>query len=209
MNDKSLATLDGVRSGINLIFIGLILTALTIALSVAGTFLAALSGSATMVMLATFGPAVLMLVVSGLNLVGKILCLSTPEEVGGKGLITASVVFDVLIALVGIAQLVATVPGYVGSLSGLFGLVSYVLFLLYAKRLAVYLDATREVERAGQALKSMLWLFILGALSVVGIFVFPPIVLVFGLVMLILGILAIVYYCVLIVGLRGTLGRLG
>lgn len=205
MNSKSVATLDGVRSGINLIFFGLILTALTIVLTVAGSFLAALSGSPAMVMLVTFGPAVLMLTVSGLNLAGKILCLSTPEEVGGKGLITASVVFDVLIALVGIAQLVATVPDFVGSLSGLFGLVSYVLFLLYAKRLAVSLDATREVERAGQALKAMLWLFILGTLSVVGLIVFPPIVLAFAIVMMILAILVLIHYCLLIIGLRGVL----
>lgn len=166
-----------------------------------------------------------------LALIGRLMCLATPPEASAaKALITISVVFEVLAIicnLVGIADnfgefMSAQARLVTTAVSGISGIVAIVLFLLFSKSLA---DFIRRSDLAGRAM-STLWLWVGAGLcyvSAIGIVVASAGA--FGgnqggggqgaacagalliLVALIMGLLALIFYALLLSGMAAGLQR--
>lgn len=174
-----------VRTGITCVYVALWLTILAI-LAVP---LACLLRAAPLLLIAP------LLVAAGtvLSMIGRILCLSVPAQVGATGLIYGAVLFDV-------AALLATVSGLVGGLpdlsafSPLLNVIGMVLFVLFLKQLALSIGAKDCAVRASNLLNLSVGLTVVIVLTLF----LPPM----GLVALVLGLLGVVLYFQLLSGLK-------
>jgi hypothetical protein len=103
-----------------------------------------------------------------LGLVGSILCLTVPQESGGKGFIIASVVLDLTAIPIGTALQMADIPLL---WAAPLGFVAWVLFMLFLRQLAGFLHRTVEEGAARELLTDGLLLLIPPLLIVLLIYV--------------------------------------
>jgi hypothetical protein len=115
-----------------------------------------------------------------LGLVGRIMCLSVPDNCAASNVIYAAVVCDVAALLITAAGWVVDVPQLVSSLSGLLPAVASILFLVFLKKIAAHIRGNVSEQRASIILK-------LGVASVVAMILgeFVPLVVIVAALMMI------------------------
>ena len=131
------------RTGITLVYIGLVLSVL----SIFAFPLAAVLRAAPLLLLF---PA-LLVASSLLSMIGRILCLSVPKEVGAMGLIYAAVGCDVSSLFAAVSPMIPGLPN-LSLFSGLLSVAAIVLFLIFLKKLAVFINDSESAARASSLL---------------------------------------------------------
>ena len=131
------------RIGITFVYIGLVL----IVLSIFAVPLAAVLRATWLLLLV---PA-LVVASSLLSMIGRILCLSVPKEVGASGLIYAAVALDVSSLFAAVSRMIPGLPNFSG-FSGLLSLAAMVFFLIFLKKLAVFINDSESAARASSLL---------------------------------------------------------
>lgn len=131
------------RMGITFVYIGLVL----IVLSIFAVPLAAVLRATWLLLLV---PA-LVVASSLLSMIGRILCLSVPKEVGASGLIYTAVALDVSSLFAAVSRMIPGLPNFSG-FSGLLSLAAMVFFLIFLKKLAVFINDSESAARASSLL---------------------------------------------------------
>lgn len=179
-----------VRLGITFVYVGLILTVLAI-------FVVPVS------MIARFVPLLLaaipLTIASSLfSMIGRILCLTVPRQLKAHGFIATSVVFD-LLSLISSLGIVDNIPGLpdLSGFSGLLGIAAVIFFLIFLKKLAVYIKDETSSVRASNVLNLAMGIVVV----MVAMFFVPPI----AILVLIFVIIGFFIYNRLLWGLRTSL----
>jgi hypothetical protein len=140
-----------------------------------------------------------------LSTIGRILCLTVPKQVGARALIYFSVAFDITALLLTVSRMI---PGmqYLSGFSGLVNVLGIVLFVIFLKKLAIYINSNDLAQRASEVLS--LWavwavLFVFGLVGASMSAIFVMIVVLPGFV---LSLLACFRYFQLLSELRLSLG---
>jgi hypothetical protein len=186
---------ENVRKGINCVYYGLYLIVVGFLVIIFGAAMLAVSPTAALAIVAA-GP---FMIIAGtvLGLVGRIMCLSVPDDCAASNVIYAAVVCDVAALLITTAGWVVDLPPIVNSLGGLLPAVASILFLVFLKKIAAHIRDGVSEQRASTILK-------LGIASVVtmilGVFL-PPVVIVAFLMM----IVSFFIYVRLLLSLRESL----
>ena len=131
------------RMGITFVYIGLVL----IVLSIFAVPLAAVLRATWLLLLV---PA-LVVASSLLSMIGRILCLSVPKEVGASGLIYTAVALDVSSLFAAVSRMIPGLPNFSG-FTGLLSLAAMVFFLIFLKKLAVFINDSESAARASSLL---------------------------------------------------------
>ncbi len=131
------------RMGITFVYIGLVI----IVLSIFAVPLAAVLRANWLLLLF---PA-LVVASSLLSMIGRILCLSVPKEVGASGLIYAAVALDVSSLFAAVSRMIPGLPNFSG-FTGLLSLAAMVFFLIFLKKLAVFINDSESAARASSLL---------------------------------------------------------
>lgn len=131
------------RMGITFVYIGLVL----IVLSIFAVPLAAVLRATWLLLLF---PA-LVVASSLLSMIGRIICLSVPKEVGASGLIYAAVALDVSSLFAAVSRMIPGLPNFSG-FTGLLSLAAMVFFLIFLKKLAVFINDSESAARASSLL---------------------------------------------------------
>lgn len=162
-------SLRKVAQGIKLVYYGIVLMLVAIILVVLAMILSNLLESLAILAVGGIAAAALLVVAAILNFVGPIVCLAVPAETRSKGLITGSVIFQLLNLVVGIFVQVAQrleaiaaswlVTAQLGS--SMIGATAFILFILFIKRLAQFIGRDDLAQRAGTVLNTWILLFIL------------------------------------------------
>lgn len=205
-NTPDPAAYQGVRLGISLVYYGLLLLVLAIAMSVAsavGLFFLGPTITLTLIFLTPF----IVIAASILGFVGKIKCLSVPKETGSRVLVYIAAGFESLIAMVGVAGFVIYVPEYIESRTALLSLPALILFLLFLRQLATAIYEPELAEQAAKILKIGVALLVGLALTVIGLLVLPPLALGASFASCLLALVGFVYYVRLLGGLRQALSE--
>ena len=134
-------SLSLVALGLNLILLGIVIICLMPLLIFLVAFVAPLR---PLVVLAPLG----MIGGSLLGIVGRVLCLSVPKASGAKELIIAAIIIEFAALGISVAEMVTTLSQVVNMVGGLLSLAATVTFLLFLKRLAVYLRRSDLAQRA-------------------------------------------------------------
>ena len=186
------------RTGITFVYIGLVLSILPI-------FAFPLAAVLRAVPLLLAIPA-LLIAASLLSMIGRILCLSVPKEVGAMGLIYAAVVCDVSSLFAAVSRMIPGLPNFSG-FSGLLSVAAIVLFLIFLKKLALFINDSESAARASSLLNVGIGL----VLILVSMIVLPLLSLqafAFGPVIAapVLMLVGLILYARLLSGLRKSLG---
>ena len=203
-----------VRSGLAILYYSIILMFASIIFIVIGAMvmggMAAGGGdgdeppAAVMVLIGIGG---LVILGAGIGtIVGQVKCSSVPAESGAKGMATGAalcIVGNVALSMIGSASDLEALSG----LGSLLSMVGYLLFILFIRRTAMHLDNPDLSGSAGQFLMFGVVAFVLGVgFGVVGAVAELPIVLgLIGFGLIIVGIVAFVWYLRLIKGLMTTI----
>lgn len=85
-----------------------------------------------------------------LTTIGPLLCLATPEESQGKGLIISSVIFHLVNVGITIFTFLELLSAwqYLDLVSSIAAILSWILFMLYLRRLALYIRHQQFAARA-------------------------------------------------------------
>ena len=150
-------SLGRVANGLGLIRSGGILAIAAVALLVGGN----IAGQQRLITFDVFKMLLIvffgMVIIGGiLNLVGKVLCLSTPQETGAQGWIYTSVGTEVISLGIQLTSLFVPLPPTAVQLQGLLNIVAAVTFILFLRRLGLFIGRTELAQRA------VMWL-VLGA----------------------------------------------
>lgn len=179
-----------VRLGITFVYIGLVLTVLAILLaplSIVTRFLPLLLAVIPMTIASSL-----------LSMVGRILCLTVPRSLKAYGFIVTSVVFDLLslISALGFGDNIPGIPPLSG-FSGLLGIAAVVFFLIFLKKLAIYIKDDTSSIRASNLLNLAIGIVVV----MVAMLFVPPIVF----LVLIFVVIGFFIYNRLLWGLRESL----
>lgn len=191
--------------GIRLVFIGfmLFLLAMFVAFGIPWTFRNNPRG------LVSFLPVLLGLffliqAASLTTTVGKVLCLTAPPQMSGKGVILVAVAIDLLAQAIAVAKMFMVLPPLMISSINLLSVAGMVCFVLFLKHLGRFLKEPDIAERAtglltlGIGIVGM-WLMMIVLGSLAAARVLPAIVgglgvLVLAITVLIVGIIGIIRY---------------
>jgi hypothetical protein len=132
-----------------------------------------------------------------LSMIGRILCLSVPKNVGATGLIYAAVVCDVSSLFAMVSRMFSWLPD-LSSFSGMLSVAAMLFFLMFLKKLAVFINDSESADRA----LSLLYLGI-GLIIVMVAMIFIPQISILSLVLMLVGFFI---YNRLLSGLRKSLG---
>jgi hypothetical protein len=202
-----MSDLSGVRTGVTLILYQIILIILAILLAVFGAVAAGRDARLLGVIMVIAG---LMMIGGGIcGLIGKFMCMSAPAETEGKELIIASVVCDMIGLLIAVALILNLVPPSVplNGASNLINLTAQVLFLLFLKKIAFYINRS-DLSDKSQSVLNLMVAVIVGGIGVgLLLFLVPAIAALLGLVLLVMLILMVVRYVGLIVEMKAGLER--
>lgn len=161
------------------------------------------------------GPILYWLTLSGfaatiVTTVGKLLCLTAPPQMSGKGTIYGAVGIDVLSISITIASLVTTLPALLTSAINLLSVAGFVGFILFLQQLGDFMCERDLRERGSGVLKMgigvvVLWLLIVGLAMLalakaIPLLVAGPGISLLWLVLLVVGIIFVIRY----VGLLST-----
>jgi uncharacterized membrane protein len=197
--------LKSVQTGLRLVLFGLVVSILTVAAAFLVPFLVGQGDFDTVLLLIRI-LLVMGVIGSILSITGKIFCLSTPKEMKGVEIIYIAVSFEVVSAILGIAQIVTVVSPLVRLGGGILSLAAFVLFLLYLRSLAEYVGDRASAANAssvlvlGIALVVCLVLSLLLALAQGG----GLLVLVLVIAILVLGIIMLIRYVGLLIALGNS-----
>jgi hypothetical protein len=124
--------LKQVRTGITLVFFGLVVV-----------LLAAIGGLILFWALQdprVFLPTLITAIVAAIiGLAGKLLCLSVPPSVGASAIIYTSAGIEVATVILQAARFFVALPPSLAPIAVMAGIVAYVLFVVFLKRLADYI----------------------------------------------------------------------
>ena len=215
-------SLRKVASGLGLIRTGLLLLITVMILFFVGGFFLAFNGGGRdllPMLLVVFVVAVI--VAQILNLVGSIFCLSTPPETGARGWIVASVVAEVLSMIISVATLLGVRTEAGPGVQQLLGIIAGVTFLLFLRKLGLFIGRPDLAQRAVNLLIifAVLFAIMIGSLVVTvmsvqmaiggqqfrGPAVGPEILIAIGLSVLILGLVALSKYLSLLADMKSAI----
>ncbi len=131
------------HTGITLVYIGLLL----IAIAIIAIPLSMLLRAAPLLL----ALPLLSIASSLLSMIGRILCLSVPKEVGASGLIYAAVIGDVSSLFAAVSPMVPGLPNF-NAYQGLLSVAAMVFFILFLKKLAVFISDEESAIRASNML---------------------------------------------------------
>ena len=191
------SSLDSVQRGITFLYIGVLL-------SVAAVL------SVVLMMLLKAAPllivgALLTIASSLLSMIGRILCLTVPKQVGATALIYFAVGFDVTSLLASVSGMIPGMPNLSG-ISGLLSVIATVLFVLFLRKLATYIKSDDLVQRASAVLILCAGLIVFSVASVVAMLVSGFLGLIMGLIVFFMFLLTCFRYFQLLSDMRLSLG---
>lgn len=125
------------------------------------------------------------------------MCLDCPEDFSGKKLIYGAVIFDLIVLALTAMSWFTTLPPLAETLSQLSNLTATILFLVFLKQVAQYINDAKSERRAANVLKMGMGGFVA---MLLGIFL-PPLFLLAA-VLLLIGFLI---YVILLIRLRESL----
>lgn len=125
------------------------------------------------------------------------MCLDCPEDFSGKKLIYGAVIFDLIVLAITALSWFTTLPPLAETLSQLSNLAATILFLVFLKQVAQYINDAKSKRRAENVLKLGLGVFVT---MLLGIFL-PPLFLL-AVLLLMIGFLI---YVMLLISLRESL----
>ena len=184
------------HTGVTYVYIGLILIAITILIIPLSMLL-----HAAPLLLAL---PLLWIASSLLSMIGRILCLSVPKEVGASGLIYAAVICDVSSLFAAVSPMATWLPN-LSAYQGLLSVAAMVLFILFLKKLAVFISDAESAILASNMLILSIGLAILMVAMIALPFVAPAAALGPVLLIPILLIVGFFIYGRLLSGLRMSL----
>lgn len=194
-------SLDNVQRGITFVYIGVLLNVAAVV-------------SFVLVMLMKADP---LLIVCGLlsnassllSMIGRILCLTVPKQVGATALIYFAVGFDVTALLATVSGMILGMPN-LSSISGLISVFATVLFLIFLRKLATYIKSDELVQRASEVLILCAGLVVFHVAGLVAISALGLIgmifTMIFTLIEVVLLLLACIRYFQLLSDMRLSLG---
>jgi hypothetical protein len=182
------------RTGITLVYIGLVLTILSI-------FTIPLATVLRQVPVLFLFPLLLM-AASLLSMIGRIFCLSVPKEVGASGLIYSAVALDVGSLFAAVSRMIG-LPNF-SSFSGLLSVAAMVFFLIFLKKLAVFIKDNESADRVA----NLLWVSVGLVIVLVGMIFLPrgPLAAILAFMSFALFLVGFFIYNRLLSGLRKSLG---
>ncbi len=188
--------LANVHKGVSCVYYGLFL--------IVGTILVAFVGGGVLMVSPAVGAVLVLGVVpimfiagTILGLVGRIMCLSVPDDFSAAGVIYAAVICDVTVVLISAASWIVDLPELVSSLSSLLSLASTILFLVFLKKIAAYIDDNTSERRSGNVLNLLIATFVV---VIVGVFL-PPLLI----VAMLIALVGFIMYVLLLMGLMKSL----
>jgi len=187
--------LANVHKGISCVYYGLYLIVVGILVTLVGAVAVVVSPVAVLV--AIVAAPIMIIAGTILCLVGRIMCLSVPDDFSAAGVIYAAVICDVTVVLSSAASWIVDLPELVSSLSPLLWLASTILFLVFLKKIAAYVDDNNSKRRAGNVLNLLIGTFVT---VILGVFL-PPLLIV-AMLMVIVGF---IMYVLLLMGLMKSL----
>lgn len=205
----NLTALDSVRStkvplGINLVFYGLQLMVFSIIMMM---FLPMfLSGNLQLLISVLFIFSLMLIAATALSLLGKVLCLSAPNEMLGKTSIYLAVLFDVLAVGLAIALIFTELPPIFDTISNILSIAGLVCFLVFLRALSQYIADENLVRRSKSLLMIGITLIVFWLLAIASAFFLPLGAVFFGLIVLVLGIMALLRYSRLLLELVKVMG---
>ena len=168
------------------------------------------------------GPILYWLTLSGfaatiVTTVGKLMCLTAPPQMSGKGTVYAAVAIDILSSSITIASLVRTLPALLTSAVNLLSVAGFVCFILFLQQLGDFMGERDLRERGSGVLKMgigivVLWLLIIGLAMLALAKALPLFVAGLGisllwLVLLVVGIIFVIRYAGLLSTCRYALAN--
>jgi hypothetical protein len=191
-----MSELANVHKGVSCVYYGWFL--------IVGTILVAFVGGGVLMVSPAVGAVLVLVVVpimfiagTILCLVGRIMCLSVPDDFSAVGVIYAAVICDVTVVLISAAGWIVDLPELVSSLSSLLVLASTILFLVFLMKISAYIDDNASLQRAGNVLLLLIATFVA---VIVGVFL-PPLLI----VALLMAIVGFIMYVLLLMGLMKSL----
>lgn len=189
--------LQSVQKGVSFVYYGLYL--------MVGSILVAIVGAAITVALPPVGLALVaaapLMIIAGsvLSFIGRLKCLSVPDECSATGVIYTAVVCDVIAILISAASWFVELPERASSLKALLTLAASILFLIFLKKISVFIRDSISEKRSSNVLNLGIATFVT---MIIGIFIPPLIILAF--VMMIVGF---IIYVKLLIGLKESLKK--
>ena len=138
-------------------------------------------------------------------MIGRILCLTVPKQVGATALIYFAVGFDVMALLATVSRMIPGMPN-LSSISGLLSVLGTVLFVLFLRKLATYIKSDDLVQRASAVLILCAGLIVFSVASVVAMLVSGFLGLIMGLIVFFMFLLTCFRYFQLLSDMRLSLG---
>jgi len=190
-------SLDNVQRGITFLYIAVLFNVA----AVVSFVLVMLMKAAPL--LIVFG--LLLIASSLLSMIGRILCLTVPKQVGATALIYFAVGFDIIALLATVSRMIPGMPN-LSSISGLLSVLGTVLFVLFLRKLATYIKSDNLVQRASAVLILCAGLIVFSVASVVVMLVSGFLGLIMGLIVFFMFLLTCFRYFQLLSDMRLSLG---
>ena len=197
---------ENVRKGINCVYYGLYLIVVGFLVMMFGGAMLAVSPAAALMIIA----ASPLMIIAGtiLGLVGRIMCLSVPDDCAGSKVIYAAVVCDVAALLLSATGWFFDLPQLVNSLSDFLPLAAIILFLVFLKKIAAHIRDTASEQRASTVLKLGIASFVTWFVTLIlGVFLAPLaiVAIIMMIVVFLMMIVSFFIYVRLLLSLRESL----
>lgn len=201
--------MGSVKTGISLIYWGLvaiIIAVILLVVVVTGAFGDASGYVAIAALIA-------MLVGYLLGIIGKVTCLGAPQETGAREFIMIAVFFEGVSMLISVLDLLRQIgavsptilPEWAPRVGQLLGMVGFVLFMLFLKQLAIFIQRDDLAQAAASVLTLGVIMIVCAFLTGLAVFIAPILALIIALVMLVVSILFLVRYVGLIAKMKDAI----
>ena len=182
-------SVDYVQRGITFLYIGVLLLIAAVL-----SFVLAMLAKTTLLLIVS---GLLVIASSLLSMIGRILCLTVPKQVGATALIYIAVGFDIMVLLATVSNMIPAMPNF-KNLSELLSVLGTVVFVIFLRKLATYINSDDLVQLASKILILSGVLVVVMLMSVFfGMILLPVVVVIF--------LLACFYYFKLLSGMRLSL----
>lgn len=190
-----MSELQKVQKGVSYVYYGLYL--------MVGSIFVAMVGGGTLVVLPIVGLALIaatpLMIIAGsvLSFIGRLKCLSVPDQCSATGVIYTAVVCDVIAIVISAASWFTELPPLASSLNALLTLTASILFIIFLKKIAAFIRDSVSEKRSSNVLNLGIATFVA---MIIGIF-FPPLI-ILAFVMMIVGF---IIYVKLLISLKESL----
>jgi hypothetical protein len=201
--------LKRVADGLNLVYWGIAITLLSIIGGMVLIFaFGAMGGDLAAIPAVLMGLGIIAGVIIGL--VGRIFCLDVPEETNARPMIYSAVVCDILAVLVSVVVWIPGIPQAISSVNNLLSLLATLLFVIFMKRIANFIQRPELADRAQSLVTFAVVLIVLAFGAAFLAMLVGPIAMLLGLVAFVLAIVMFLRYVRLLIDLRrAILGPVG